>query len=301
MKKCSKCGIEKELTEFHKRKRSKDGRVSTCKVCRSELSKRYNSNPEIVQKRKKQQAEYRSRPETIDKSKKQQKKWYESNKKRVLEKQKQYRIENKDKIAKRMKEYNYRPEVKERNKKRQKEYLARPETIEMRKEYFARPEVKERIQKRRIEYESRPEIKEMREKYQTEYREENKDKIRVRQVKYYHKKGSKLKSFIYQIKNLKNNRIYIGETIRGKERIQKHFSCLRSQRHENYKLQQDFNEHGEEAFEWSIIKEFPKDKKTLLLEEAREIQRRINNGENLYNLMLTIEQLKMLNENQEKK
>ena len=39
----------------------------------------------------------------------------------------------------------------------------------------------------------------------------------------------------------------------------------------------------------------------LLLEEAREIQRRINNGEELYNLMLTIEQLKMLNEKQEEK
>ena len=38
-----------------------------------------------------------------------------------------------------------------------------------------------------------------------------------------------------------------------------------------------------------------------LLEEAREIQRRINNGEELYNLTLTIEQLKMLKENKEER
>jgi len=261
MKKCTKCGIEKPLTEFHKKKSSKDGHGYSCKLCSRE--------------------------------------YYVQNKEKIAKQGAIYRAKNKERRKRQQKEYNARPEVKEKTKKRQKEYLARPETIEMRKEYFARPEVKERIEKRRIEYESRPEIKEMREKYQTEYREENKDKIRVRQVKYYHKKGSKLKSFIYQIKNLKNNRIYIGETIRGKERIQKHFSCLRSQRHENYKLQQDFNEHGEDVFEWSILKELPKDKELLLLEEAREIQRRINNGEDLYNLMLTIEQLKMLTEYKE--
>ena len=261
MKKCTKCGIEKPLTEFHKTKSSKDGHRCSCKLCSRE--------------------------------------YYVQNKEKIAKQGAIYRAKSKDKIAKRMKEYNARPEVKERTKKRQKEYNARPETIEMRKEYFARPEVKERIQKRRIEYESRPEIKEMREKYQTEYREVNKDKIKARQVKYYYKTAPKLKSFVYQLKNLKNNRVYIGETIRGEKRIQRHFSCLRSQRHENYKLQQDFNEHGEEAFEWSIIKEFPKDKEMLLLEEAREIQKRINNGEDLYNLMLTIEQLKMLAEHKE--
>ena len=36
------------------------------------------------------------------------------------------------------------------------------------------------------------------------------------------------------------------------------------------------------------------------MEEAIEIQERINNGEDLYNLMLTIDQLKMLTEHKEK-
>jgi len=94
-----------------------------------------------------------------------------------------------------------------------------------------------------------------------------------------------------------NNKIYIGETKRGELRWKEHLERLRGNRHKNFKIQQDFNEHGEEVFEWSIIKELPKDKDTLLLEEAREIERRIDRGEDLYNLILTIEQIKMLKEN----
>ncbi len=33
MRKCKKCGEEKELTEFHKNKPSKEGRLNTCKSC----------------------------------------------------------------------------------------------------------------------------------------------------------------------------------------------------------------------------------------------------------------------------
>ena len=33
MKKCSKCGVEKEFTEFHKDKAYKDGLKGRCKSC----------------------------------------------------------------------------------------------------------------------------------------------------------------------------------------------------------------------------------------------------------------------------
>ena len=33
VKKCSRCNIIKELSEYHTFKRSKDGRVSACKLC----------------------------------------------------------------------------------------------------------------------------------------------------------------------------------------------------------------------------------------------------------------------------
>lgn len=41
MKRCSKCNIEKELTEFYKNKGGKDGLRSNCKSCENERSKKY--------------------------------------------------------------------------------------------------------------------------------------------------------------------------------------------------------------------------------------------------------------------
>jgi len=41
MKICNKCGIEKELTEFHKRPDSKDGYRNNCKICRKNADNIY--------------------------------------------------------------------------------------------------------------------------------------------------------------------------------------------------------------------------------------------------------------------
>ena len=80
-------------------------------------------------------------------------------------------------------------------------------------------------------------------------------------------------------------------------RWKEHLRELKRNYHDNKPLQEDFDKHGEEVFEWSIIKEFEdEDKKNLLLEEARTIQQHISEGIELYNLALTIEQLKMLEE-----
>ena len=49
MKKCSKCKVEKEFSEFHKNKASKDGYCSRCKVCRKEYNKqRYQNKREAI-------------------------------------------------------------------------------------------------------------------------------------------------------------------------------------------------------------------------------------------------------------
>jgi hypothetical protein len=214
MKKCSKCGIEKSLTEFHKNKGSKDGHRSECKSCT-----------------KQQKAE-----------------WYVQNKERIKQQHAEWYAQNKEKIKKQKAEYYARPDVKERKK----QYNA---------ERYARPEVKEK------------------------------------KAEYYAQKAAEQPACIYEIKNLLNNKIYIGETIVGELRWKEHLRKLRGNYHINHNLQQDFNEHGEEVLEWSIIKELPKDKDILLLEEARELERRIDRGEDLYNLILTIEQIKMLKEN----
>lgn len=43
LKVCTKCGIEKELSEFYKDKSMKDGFISSCKVCRNKYLKNYRT------------------------------------------------------------------------------------------------------------------------------------------------------------------------------------------------------------------------------------------------------------------
>ena len=141
------------------------------------------------------------------------------------------------------------------------------------------------------------------------YRAENKEKFAKYSVKWYTRnKEEYAKRYaenkaeepncVYQIKNLENNKVYIGETIRGELRWKEHLRDLRGNRHPNKLLKEDFDKYGEEAFEWSTLKEFEDgDKSVLLLEEARSIEQFITEGVELYNLILTIDQLKMLTEN----
>tara|TARA_R110001592_G_scaffold355160_1_gene655493 strand:+ start:86 stop:769 length:684 start_codon:yes stop_codon:yes gene_type:complete len=132
----------------------------------------------------------------------------------------------------------------------------------------------------------------------TQYRAQNKEKIKEQRSRYYDQKKAEQPNCVYCIKNLVNNKVYIGETIKGKLRWKKHLTDLRGNYHKNKLIQEDFDKYGEEAFEWTILKEFEdEDKSVLLLEEAKSIQQFITEGVELYNLMLTIDQLRMLTEN----
>ena len=59
--------------------------------------------------------------------------------------------------------------------------------------------------------------------------------------------------YIYQIKNLINNKIYIGMTNAIDKRKNQHFSKLERNKHQNTFLQNDFNIHKRENFEFSIL------------------------------------------------
>ena len=52
MKKCRKCGKEKPLDEFHRRKTSKDGRAYECKSCMAVRRRRHYHVNETVETRK---------------------------------------------------------------------------------------------------------------------------------------------------------------------------------------------------------------------------------------------------------
>ncbi len=233
MKKCTKCGIEKPLTEFHKDKNKKDGHRSHCKSC---IKKYYAENKE---KRAKYYAE----------NKEKRAKWRAENKEKIAKSKAKWRAENKEKIAK---------------------YGAK-----------FRAENPEKLAKRKAKYYA-----------------ENKEEVAKSNAKNRAKKKSEQPNCIYQIKNLENNKVYIGETTRGEVRWKEHLRDLRGNRHPNKLLQEDFDKYGRKAFEWTILKEFEaEDKNTLLLEEARSIEQFIAEDVELYNLTLTIDQLRMLTEN----
>ena len=64
---------------------------------------------------------------------------------------------------------------------------------------------------------------------------------------------------IYCIKNNKNNKVYIGQSIDVEKRKNCHFYKLNNNIHENEHLQYSFNKYGSECFSFSVIKECRKD------------------------------------------
>lgn len=134
-------------------------------------------------------------------------------------------------------------------------------------------------------------------KQKAKYRQNNKEKINKQHAEYYQNNKAEQPACVYQIVNSVNNKIYIGETTRGEIRWKEHLGDLRGNRHGNHKLQADFDKFGEEVFSWSIIEEYPKDKDILQLEEIKTIDKLLKEGKELYNLSLTIDQLKLLIEN----
>lgn len=63
MKKCSRCKVSKELTEFRKGKGYADGHAGQCKACLLEIRQARNADPAVREKRRAHDREYKQRPE----------------------------------------------------------------------------------------------------------------------------------------------------------------------------------------------------------------------------------------------
>jgi len=175
MKKCSKCHIEKPLSEFFTSKQSKDGYYPSCKKCKTQKTKEYCSNNK--EKIEKYHKEYNKKnKEQISAKKKiyhklieeKRKKYYIENKEIISEKKKCYNIENKEKISIKKKIYGIlnKDKIKIKNKKWYNDN--RNIQLEKQKQYYI---------------ENKNKIKE----YQKQYNQENKDKINDNKRKYYEK------------------------------------------------------------------------------------------------------------------
>ncbi len=94
------------------------------------------------------------------------------------------------------------------------------------------------------------------------------------------------KRSIYQIKCLKNKRIYIGQSNNVEYRIHTHVSDLLRHKGHNIELQNDFNEYGIKSFIVDVIKIGNYGFKRLLKEERKIIKQYHKDGIILYNLLV---------------
>lgn len=78
---------------------------------------------------------------------------------------------------------------------------------------------------------------------------------------------------IYCIKNLINNKVYIGKSKSILKRWEKHLYALKSNTHSNFHLQSSFNKYGEDSFIFIILESFEKVEEAMLNElEIKLIQ-----------------------------
>ena len=168
-KKCSKCGEVKSLSEFHKRKDSKDGHRADCIVCRTNHGKEYReNNRELILKRKK--------------------KYYEDNRERLKVKYDEYRKNNKDKII------EYRRRNRENILRKKREYYRenREELLKKKKVYRKENPHKD------IEYRKNNKDKLIK------WRKENKESIKKWSREYY-KKRCESDTMFKMIQSVRNN------------------------------------------------------------------------------------------------
>jgi len=72
---------------------------------------------------------------------------------------------------------------------------------------------------------------------------------------------------IYKILNKVNGKFYIGSTVNYIDRFNEHKRTLKQNKHHNKKLQNSYNKHGEENFEYIIIEYLNDNDNQLLLEQ----------------------------------
>jgi group I intron endonuclease len=83
-------------------------------------------------------------------------------------------------------------------------------------------------------------------------------------------KGGDVLKGIYQIRNIENNKVYIGSSMDVKIRWNAHKNTLNRNSHHSSKLQKDWNEYGEEAFVFEILEEIKEETKEELLAIEQE-------------------------------
>ena len=116
-------------------------------------------------------------------------------------------------------------------------------------------------------------------KQQKKYHEANKEKISEYKKEYV----QKLPAAVYKVENKTTGKTYIGQSTQYHRRVLNHISDMRLGRHAC--LQHDYDEHGLDIFEFSIIQEYPCDtsREILFEHEQQLINECLAEGKELYN------------------
>ena len=93
-------------------------------------------------------------------------------------------------------------------------------------------------------------------------------------------------SGIYKIKNILNNKCYIGSAVNVKVRLQRHLYELNTKTHNNQHLQRSFDKNGAKVFEIEFLELFNIIEYTELLNIEKSYILLFDSIENGYNLML---------------
>ena len=98
---CSGCGVVKSLGDFHRERRSPDGRRSDCKECVIARIRRYReeNRDKVLERSRLYHAKNR------DKELEYKRRYYEENRGKELEYQRRYYEENRDKVLERTRRY----------------------------------------------------------------------------------------------------------------------------------------------------------------------------------------------------
>ena len=137
------------------------------------------------------------------------------------------------------------------------------------------------------QYYQDPDNKEHKKQYRKQYRQDNKERIYQRHKQYLKQYHQNLPAATYSITNTINGKVYIGQSTTYPRRWTEHKKHLRKNTHPNKHLQQDWNEHGKDAFVFEVIEGLPPDTSSeLLLEKEREqIIEHLKRDVRLYNTL----------------
>lgn len=122
-KRCSKCGIEKELSEFHERPSVEDGHRAECKECSAALSREYHQSHQKEQAKAGRKYRQSHKIEEVERHRKYRSshkieiaekngKYYQSHKTEESERGRKYRLTEKGKLSRKRRNHNRRARIK---------------------------------------------------------------------------------------------------------------------------------------------------------------------------------------------